>query len=121
MEKGQSPLFAELTLDADSQEFTANTAKQFGGTGSKRQERALHALSLQHRTREGIDRITGASNGPDVVAKLRKRGLDIPCRMTPGIDRDGKAVTFGVYYLTTSDRRKLAAWKRAGARKGVPC
>lgn len=58
--------------------------------------------------REDVDRIAGASNGPDVVAQLRRRvtGRDgIEMQMVKGQDRDGQAVEFGRYRMTTEGRR----------------
>lgn len=58
--------------------------------------------------REDVDRIAGASNGPDVVAQLRRRvtGRDgIEMQMVKGQDRDGQAVEFGRYRMTAEGRR----------------
>jgi len=112
MDKGQSPLFAELTLGADTQEFTPNPIKRFSGTGSEPQQRALNALLVRPCKRESVDRIAGVSNGPDLIGRLRDRGLTIPCTMTPGLTRDGKKVDYGVYWLTSCDRRKVRVWQR---------
>lgn len=57
-----------------------------------------------------MDRIAGASNSPELIAELRRRGLDIPCDRVPVIDRDGREVLRGVYHLTAADRRKIHAW-----------
>ncbi|KDB51324.1 hypothetical protein X805_30900 [Sphaerotilus natans subsp. natans DSM 6575] len=64
------------------------------------------------RSREDIDRIAGASNGPEVIAELRRRGLDIPCDRVPCYDRDGREVKRGIYSLTGEDRRRVLAWRR---------
>lgn len=70
-----------------------------------RQARALSALLQGPQSRERIDRTTGASNGPDVVARLRRRlGLTIPCELCPGVDRDGLKVETGIYRLTENDK-----------------
>lgn len=111
MEKGQLPVFAELTL-ADTEDSTAKTASRFSGTDNPRHLRVIHSSLLAPRKREEIDRIAGASNGPELIAELRRRGLEFPCDRVPGYDRDGLPVRFGVYHLTDNDRRKLYAWQR---------
>lgn len=76
-----------------------------------RHRRLLLALLDGPQTREDVDVIVGASNGPDEVMRVRKRfGLAIPCERRQGFDRDQHRVDFGVYSLTSSDRtaaRKL--------------
>lgn len=118
MEKGQLPVFAELTL-ADTGDFTAKQASKFSGTNNPRHLRVIHSALLAPRKREEIDRIAGASNGPELIAELRRRGLEFPCDRVPGYDRDGLPVRFGVYHLTKSDRRKISDWQAArGGRNG---
>lgn len=89
-----------------------DTGRRFDGVDSPRALRALHALLVSPRPREAIDRIAGCSNGPDLVADLRARGLDVPCERTPIIDRDGHEVRRGVYALTNRDRARVRAWLR---------
>lgn len=77
---------------------------------SPRHRRIVHALLTRSRTREQIDRIAGASNGPDEILRLRaKLGVEIPCQRIPAFDRDGHDVQIGVYSLTSPDRRKISA------------
>lgn len=73
-----------------------------------RQKRALAALWNHAQTREALDRISGSSNSPDVIARLRSKGLDIPCTTISVTDRDGKNVRPGVYRLTPEDLLKIA-------------
>ena len=76
---------------------------------SPRHRRIVHALLTRSRTREQIDRIAGASNGPDEILRLRaKLGVEIPCVRIPAFDRDGHDVQVGVYSLTLPDRRKIS-------------
>jgi hypothetical protein len=117
MGKNQAPLFAGLTLDVTVQNSAANTATKFIGTDNPRYLRVLHSLELRARSREEIDKIAGASNGPQLVANLRGCGLTIPCHLVPGIDRDGNPIRFGVYSLDATDRRKILAWQRQRERK----
>jgi hypothetical protein len=115
MKKGQLPLIAELTLGATKD--CTHKAGKFTGTDNPRHLRVLYSLEIRSRKREEIDRIAGASNGPDLISDLRKCGLEIPCDRVPAIDRDGLPVKPGVYSLTEDDRRKLKVWKRKGGAK----
>jgi len=90
----------------------AGKRSQFTGTTNKRHLRVIVALTHRIRSREEIDRIAGASNGPEVIAELRRRGLDIPCARVPCIDRDGKEVKRGIYSLTADDLARIRAWRR---------
>ena len=121
MKKGQLPIFAELTLD-DTEDSTAKAARKFTGTDNPRHLRVIHALMIRPKTREEIDRIAGAANGPDLMAELRRRGLHAACTKTPTIDRDGFLVKPGIYALDEGDRRAINAWvrKRDAAAKGKP-
>ncbi len=72
--------------------------------------RVLRALLAGPVSREDVDRIAGASNGPDEVMKLRRRfGLQIPCERRKGTDRDRRCVEFGVYSLARADAPRVAA------------
>jgi hypothetical protein len=88
----------------------------FCGTENPRHLRILAALLARARTREDIDRIAGASNGPAAIAELRALGLPkpacLPCERTPCFDRDGREVRRGVYWLTPAGRRRVQAWMR---------
>lgn len=117
MEKGQLPIFAELTLGADTQDSTAKITCKFTGTDNPRHLRVIYSLEIRPRRREEVDRVAGASNSPELIGELRRRGLEIPCHRVPAIDRDGLPVKPGVYSLTDDDRRKLKAWKRKGGAK----
>ena len=90
----------------------AGKPRHFSGTTNKRHLRVIAALTHRIRSREEIDRIAGASNGPEVIAELRRRGLDIPCSRVPCIDRDGLEVKRGVYSLTSADLARIRAWRR---------
>lgn len=118
MEKGQLPIFAELTL-ADTKDYTvSNPVRKFTGTNNPRHLRVIHSLLIRPRKREEIDRIAGASNGPELIAELRRRGLRTLCQRTPGIDRDGHPIKFGIYAFDDEDRRKLNTWLRLRDAKG---
>ena len=88
----------------------------FQGTDNPRSLRILAALLARARSREDIDRIAGASNGPAAIAELRALGLPksecLPCERTPCFDRDGQEVQRGIYWLTPNGRRRVQAWMR---------
>ena len=80
--------------------------------------RVIQAVSVRPIPREQLDTVAGCSNGPDLVAELRRRGLDMPCTRTKKRDRDFFDTWPGVYHLTQQDRRRLDAWKRRRAARG---
>jgi hypothetical protein len=86
-----------------------NTTK-FSGTDNPRHLRAIHALLTRPMPREHLDRHVGCSNSPDVIAELRRRGLDVPCERVPDTDRDGKLIKRGVYHFIAQDRSKISRW-----------
>ena len=96
---------------------TKNTVR-FTGTDNPRHLRVIHAVLGRPRRREDVDSIAGCSNGPELIAELRRRGLDIPCKRITFIDRDGYPCRPGVYSLTENDRRKIYTWL-AKCRKGA--
>lgn len=79
-----------------------------------RQARALTALMQGPLSREDLDHISGVTNGPDLIAKMRRRGLGIPCTMVATLDRDGRPCKFGVYHLTQADREVIARRQSGG-------
>ena len=109
MKKAQLPLIAELDL-GDTGDFTVRAASKFTGTDNPRHLRVLRALMPHSLRREEIDSIAGASNGPELVAELRRRGLEMPCYRVPVLDRDGFVVRIGIYALTEADRRKVSCF-----------
>lgn len=111
--KNARPFKKEKTSAPDKRKFT--------GTDNPRHLRVITALMVSPRPREAIDRIAGASNGPELMAELRRRGLEAPCSKTPCIDRDGYEVKRGIYHFTDRDKRLIRAWlkRRDRQRKGV--
>ncbi|UCV09144.1 hypothetical protein [Dechloromonas denitrificans] len=82
-------------------------------TISPREIRIICALASGPCSRETLDRIAGASNGPDAIAALRRRGLEIPCGRNPTGDADGEIVYRGRYRFTDADReRTMHIWGR---------
>lgn len=100
------PRNAELSARKNSADAT--TCKPF----TPRQGRVIHAL-LQTSgwiARESIDRIAGASNGPEVIRQLRQRfGYGcIEMERIDAIDRDGFPTQPGRYRITDEGREHLA-------------
>lgn len=85
---------------------------KFPGTRNPRDLRVIQALRVRPIRREDIDRVAGCSNGPDLVARLRRLGLEIPCSRVPAFDRDGQEVMVGVYEFTARDKRMIETWLR---------
>ncbi len=83
---------------------------KFHGTDNPRHLRGIAAMMRRPVPREHGDRAVGCSNFPDLIAELRRRGLEIPCEKVPDRDRDGEPIRRGVYHLTDDDRRKLIHW-----------
>ena len=114
MKHAQPHKNAELSA-LGSLNFTAPS--QFTGTDNPRHLRVIQALMTRPITREHLDQIAGCSNGPELVAELRRRGLEVPCPRTKKKDRDLFDCWPGVYHFTQQDRRRVYAWlaKRGGA------
>ena len=70
-------------------EPSAPDKAKFTGTDNPRHLRVIAAVLSRPRRREDVDSIAGCSNGPELVAELRRRGLDVPCERIHFIDRDG--------------------------------
>lgn len=81
-------------------------------TDNPRHQRVLALLLQRPAKREEVDRAAGCSNGPELVAELRRRGLELPCERVDAIDRDGRRCKPGIYSLTNKDRRRINAWLR---------
>jgi hypothetical protein len=88
----------------------SNTARKFQGTENPRHLRAIQALLTRPVPRETLDSVAGASNSPELIAELRRRGLDAPCERIKFLDRDGKICRPGVYSLTATDRKIIYRW-----------
>lgn len=78
---------------------------------SPRELRVLkHLLASRSAMREVVDHVAGSSNGPDVVARVRRKlNIEIPCDRVPATDRDGKPCKPGRYSLSQDDRIIVAA------------
>ncbi len=92
----------------NKRDFTATG--RFSGTDNPRHLRVIQALMTRPLPRDQLDSVAGASNGPDLVAELRRRGLEAPCTRTKKKDRDLFDCWPGVYHFTQSDRRRVNYW-----------
>ncbi len=72
-----------------------------------RSKRVLFSLAKGPMSREQIDQVSGASNGPEVVRQIRRLGFEIPCTRIRQIDRDGQICYPGRYKMTRLDRQRL--------------
>lgn len=84
-------------------------------TDNPRHLRVLALLLQRPARREELDARAGCSNAPELVAELRRRGLEAPCERVPAFDRDGRPCRPGVYHLTGKDRRKV--WRFLKSRR----
>ena len=98
------------TPETTKAESSAPNRPKFTGTDNPRQLRALTVLLRRPVPREQLDSLAGASNSPELVAELRRRGLEVPCERISFVDRDGYTCRPGVYSLTLVDRRMVYAW-----------
>ena len=113
--------FQMKTPDTTKAVSSAPNRPNFTGTDNPRHLRVIHALLSRPRRREDIDSIAGCSNGPELIAELRRRGLGethLPCERIRFIDRDGYPCRPGVYSLTEQGRRAIYTWL-AKCRKGA--
>ena len=111
MKKAPAPIIKmQGAFENRAEQRDSKRPAEFLGTTNPRHLRAIHALGVSPRTRESLDHIAGCSNGPELVAELRRRGLDAPCGRAPCIDRDGFEVQRGIYFFTDADRRKVRSW-----------
>jgi hypothetical protein len=85
-------------------------ATKFAGTDNPRHLRVIQALMTRPLPREQLDTVAGASNGPELVAELRRRGLELKCTRTKKKDRDLFDCYPGVYHFTITDRRRVIQW-----------
>lgn len=106
--KNARPYKKAETSAEDRGNYTSTS--KFTGTNNPRHLRALQVLLRRPIPREQLDQVVGCSNGPDLIAELRRRGLDIPCERIDFIDRDGKRRRSGVYAPSTKDRKLIYCW-----------
>ena len=88
--------------------------RKFAGTRNPRELRAIDALTNAPAvSRHDLDNIIGAANGPEVISRLRAKGLCIPCTLIDFTDRDGNKCRPGEYRFNDDDRRAVSDWLQA--------
>lgn len=111
--KNETPTPSKVSGASGEQASRSLTGK-FTGTDNPRHLRAIAALMRRPISREELDSVAGCSNGPELIAELRRRGLDkddcLPCDRIKFIDRDGNICRPGVYSLTEKGRRLIHTW-----------
>lgn len=74
--------------------------------------RLLEQLLREQTNRELLDKIVGTTNSPEYVHRLRRReesGVNIGMEWVSGLNRDGRKVRWGEYYLHPEDRERVRA------------
>ena len=99
-----------LGHSCDNENYSSHKRQAFDGTSNPRHLRSLLSLLKGALTRKALDRVAGCSNAPDLVAELRRRGLEVRCKRVPAFDRDGKPIRHGVYFLNDRDRKLVYRW-----------
>ena len=107
------------TPDTTNAVSSAPSKRKFTGTTNPRELRAIAAMLRRPLPRQELDSVAGCSNGPELVAELRRRGLSVPCERISFIDRDGFKCRPGVYSFTASDRRAIYQWLALRERQEV--
>ena len=79
--------------------------------------RTLRDLAVGPLMREELDRVSGSSNGPEVVAALIRAGWHIECERLDRIDRDGRPCKPGRYTLQDNQRGMAALFAQRGLEK----
>jgi hypothetical protein len=78
---------------------------------SHRQSRVCQVLATGRKLwREEVDRIAGASNGPELMRQLRRKGLEWQCDRIKKTDRDGNKCKPGLYSIVGSGWETLQVW-----------
>jgi hypothetical protein len=77
---------------------------------SLREKRAINALLNRPIMRENLDYVAGCSNGPELVAGLRRKGLSVPCKRVEHYDKDGNTCYPGQYSFTAEDKLIVRDW-----------
>lgn len=67
------------------------------------EHRLLSQLLMGQTSRKILDGIIGTTNTPEYVRRLRDRGLNIGMEWVSGLNRDGKKIKYGEYYLLPAD------------------
>lgn len=99
---------------------TNHSIKPFAGTTNTAELRAIDALIKakgKQVSRKDLDRACGSSNSPEIVRRLRGKGLPIECELKSTANRFGEPVQAGHYSLTRYGHAKLRLWLRQKAKE----
>ena len=96
----------------DEKPIALSSLNSTGTDFTLRQIRVINALvsTRDFISRESIDRIAGASNGPEIIRGIRRRltGYDgLEMVLIPKVDKDGKHCRPGYYRLTDAGRKRV--------------
>lgn len=99
--------------NARTTEAVTSAKEQRNSNASKltpRERRLFERLLNGPALREALDRVSGSSNVPDVIFRIRRKyDLEIPCERLYATDRDGMPCRPGLYSLTDDDKITVAA------------
>ena len=76
-------------------------------TNNPSELRLLEVLRKGSISREQADKVNTASNSPNVVRRLREKGLEVPCERVPFVKKDCRLSWYGRYRLTVNDRKLI--------------
>lgn len=85
------------------------SGQQLHSIKNPRQRRVLNALLERAITREQADKIARASNSPDIVFRLRCKGVPIQTTIIRCADADGRPSHYGRYWLRQDDKPAIRA------------
>lgn len=116
-EKKNAPIESNESAKKQAINFDLkNSTKPFVGTKNMAELRAIDAFMKaggRSVSRNDLDRICGTSNSPEIVRRLRGKGLRIECEIKGTVNRFGEPVKAGFYRLTQQDKVQLRLWARA--------
>jgi hypothetical protein len=110
----QPDLLADIARLSQFPRRKRRQSGKFDGAHNPREFRFLQTVLHRHLTREEVDAVSGASNGPEIVNQLRSRGLEIPCYRLGTLDRDGFWTYRGLYALSHRDKGQVARALHSG-------
>lgn len=92
---------------------TNHSIKPFAGTSNASELRAIDAFIKargKQVSRKDLDRACASTNSPEIVRRLKAKGLAIECELKSTVNRFGESVQAGFYSLTPYAHEKLRLW-----------
>lgn len=119
MDAVQLPLIEELVaIRTTSTPLRATGSFQAPSEGDP-DALVLFALLESPKPVEQLQRIAGVDNADELIARLRVRGLILPCSQVPEEDDAGGTRLRTVYEFTSADTRRVKHWlRKSGGRHG---